>query len=34
MPPASNSAHENYCFYGALELLQLQSSFSSPKIDF
>ena len=34
MPPASNSAHENHCFYSTSELLELQSSFSSPKIDF
>ena len=34
MPPASNSAHENHGFYSPSELLELQSSFSSPKIDF
>ena len=34
MPPASNSAHENHCFYSPSKLLELQSSFSSPKIDF
>ena len=34
MPPASNSAHENHCFYSPSELLELQSSFSRPKIDF
>ena len=34
MPPASNSAHENHCFYSPSEILELQSIFSSPKIDF
>ena len=34
MPPASNSAHEIHGFYSPSELLELQSSFSSPKIDF
>ena len=34
MPPASNSAHENHCFYSPSKLLELQGSFSSPKIDF
>ena len=34
MPPASNSAHEIHGFHSPSELLELQSSFSSPKIDF
>ena len=34
MPPASYSAHEIHGFYSPSELLELQSSFSSPKIDF
>ena len=34
MPPASNSAHEIHGFYSSSELLELQSSFSSLKIDF
>ena len=34
MPPASNSAHENHCFYSPSELLELQRSFSSPKTYF